>query len=196
MCRWYDSYSRKTWRPQKLINKIVRISKEYGLSLNIGKTKYMIITKSTQNNCGVYVKNQPVEREREYKYMGTTINENNDLSQEIRIRIERARSIFIKMKRLFCCRDLNLELTTQMMRCYVLPVLYYGVEAWTLRKADVRRLEAFELRMYRRMLRISWVERVTNVEVMRRIRKEKEVILTIKRRQILYMGHILRGEKY
>ena len=130
-----------------------------------------------------------------YKCLGTTINENNDSFKEIRIRIERARSIFIKMKRLFCSRDLNLELKRRMMRCYVLSELYYRMEAWTLRKADVRRLEAFELWRYRRMPGISWVERVTKVEVVRRMRKD-EVILTIKRRKILYMGHIMRGEKY
>lgn len=181
---------------QTLLDRIVAVSKEYGLSLNINKTKYMLITKATQDNPMVYVENQPIERVREYKYLGTTLNANNDSTQEIRIRVEQARSVFTRMKKLFCCRDLNLDLKIRMMRCYVLSVLYYGMEAWTLKEIDVRRLEAFELWMYRRILRISWVERVTNVEVMRRIRKEKEVIMTIKRRKLLYMGHVMRGEKY
>ena len=181
---------------QTLINKMVTVSEEYGLSLNISKTKYMLITKTTQDIRRIYVKNQPIERVREYKYLGTTINESNDSSQEIRIRIEQARSTFTRMRRLFCCRDLNLELKIRLTRCYVLSVLYYGMEAWTLKVIDVRRLEAFEISIYRRILRISWVERITNVEVMRRMHKEREVILTIKRRKLLYMGHVMRGEKY
>lgn len=181
---------------QTLINRMVTVSEEYGLSLNISKTKYMLITKTTQDNRKIYVKNQPIERVRQYKYLGTIINENNDSSQEIRVRIEQARSTFTRMKRLFCCRDLNLDLKIRLMRCYVLSILYYGMEAWTLKAIDIRRLEAFEMWIYRRILRISWVERITNVEVMRRMHKEREVIPTIKRRKLLYMGHVMRGEKY
>lgn len=181
---------------QAIINKIVVISEEYGLSLNISKTKYMLIAKTTQDNRRIYVKNQPIERVKEYKYLGTTINENNSTSEEIRIRVEQARNTFIKMKRIFNCRDLNLEVKIRLVRCYVLSVLYYGMEAWTLKRIDLKRLEAFELWIYRRILRISWIDKVTNEEVLRRMQKDKEVILTIKRRKMLYMGHIMRGEKY
>lgn len=181
---------------QTLINRMVTRSEEYGLSLNISKTKYMLISKTTRNNRKIYVKNQPVETVREYQYLGTTINENNDSSQEIRRRIEKARGTFTRMKKIFCCRDLNLELKIRLMRCYVLSILYYGMEAWTLKVNDIRRLQAFEMWIYRRMLKISWVERVTNIEVLRRMHKETEIATTIKKRKLLYMGHIMRGEKY
>ncbi|CAG9828977.1 unnamed protein product, partial [Diabrotica balteata] len=82
------------------------------------------------------------------------------------------------------------------MRYYLHSVLLYGMESWTLKKIDIKKLEAFELWMYRRILRISWTEKVTNVEVLRRMNKEKEVIFTIQKRKLQYLGHITRGERY
>jgi hypothetical protein len=181
---------------QTLVNKIADCSEEYGLSLNIKKTKFMVISKSTQNVQNLYLHNEIIDRVSKYKYLGTFINEDNDSSAEIKIRIEKARSIFTKMKRVFCGRDLSLEMKLRLMRCYVLSVLFYGMESWTLKKIDTKKLEAFELWMYRRILRISWTERVTNVEVLRRMNKEKEVIFTIKKRKLQYLGHITRGERY
>jgi len=58
------------------------------------------------------------------------------------------------------------------------------------------RWEVFELWAYRRMLRISWVDRITNDEVLRRMRKQKQVLNTIKVRKLQYWGHVMRGDRY
>jgi len=58
------------------------------------------------------------------------------------------------MKKVFCGRDLSLKLKIRLVRCYVLSVLFYGMEAWTLKKIDTKRIEALEMWMYRRILRI------------------------------------------
>ena len=181
---------------QILINRIVECSEEYGLSLNINKTKMMVVSKSPQNFLDITVHDQRIERVRKYNYLGTVINENNDSSEEIKIRVEKARATFTKMKKVFCGRDLSLQLKIRLVRCYVLSVLFYGMETWTLKKIDTKRIEAFEMWIYRRMLRISWAERVTNVEVLRRMQKEKELVLTIKERKLQYLGHVMRGDKY
>ena len=57
-------------------------------------------------------------------------------------------------------------------------------------------MEALEMYFYRRMLKIPWIQRVTNVKVLRRMQKEAELLNTIERRKLQYLGHILRGEKY
>lgn len=156
----------------------------------------MIITKRAQNNGNIYIHNKPLEKVEKYTYLGTVINNNNNCSEEIKTRIAKARSTFIKMKKILCGRDLNHELKIRLMRCYVMSILFYGMETWTLKKMDSRKLEAFELWMYRRILKIPWVDRITNAEVMRRMCKEKEIISTIKKRKLQYLGHIMRGEKY
>ncbi|CAG9833496.1 unnamed protein product [Diabrotica balteata] len=60
------------------------------------------------------------------------INSTNDYIHEITIRIEKARANFNKMRRVLCTRDLKLELTVRLARCYVSSILFYGMESWTL----------------------------------------------------------------
>lgn len=100
------------------------------------------------------------------------------------------------MKMLFTSKDISLQLKLRLMRCYVLSVLFYGVEAWTTTEATLKKLEAVEMWIYRRILKIPWTDHITNVEVMQRIGKEKEVVFTVKKRKLEYLGHIMRHDKY
>ncbi|RZF39011.1 hypothetical protein LSTR_LSTR014707 [Laodelphax striatellus] len=78
-----------------------------------------------------------------------------------------------------------------------LLVLLYGAESWTLNQAISAKLEAFEMWLYRRMLRVSWVDRITNQEILSRMRKGKELLPMIKSRKLEYLGHIMRNtERY
>lgn len=75
---------------------------------------------------------------------------------------------FNKIRKLLC-GPLNKELRKRLVKCCVWSVALYGVEMWTLRKVDVRRLEAFELWIWRRMVGVRWEDRVRNEEVLRRV---------------------------
>uniref|UniRef100_A0A8D8M6B7 Uncharacterized protein n=1 Tax=Cacopsylla melanoneura TaxID=428564 RepID=A0A8D8M6B7_9HEMI len=80
----------------------------------------------------------------------------------------------------------------RLLRCYIFSILLYGVESWTLTEATTNRLEAFEMWIYRRILRISWMDRITNETLsFQRMKKDKEIMHTIKRRKLEYLGHIL-----
>ena len=130
-------------------------------------------------------------------YLGSTIDENWDHSLEIRCRIEQAREAFFKFQKVLKNRDLNLQLRTRILRCYVFSVLLYGVESWTLTEASLRKLEAFEMWCYRRMLRIEWYHFVTNDDVLLRMGKELEIVTSVKTRKLAYFGHVMRNpEKY
>lgn len=125
------------------------------------------------------------------------LNEKWDPEQEIRCRIEQARTTFLKLRKFLVDRDLNFGLRYRMLKCYVWSVLLYGVEAWTLKANIINKIEAFEMWTLRRMLRISWTEHISNEEVLRRAELEdRELFMTIKERKISYLGHILRGERY
>ena len=65
-----------------------------------------------------------------------------------------------------------------------------------MKSTTIRRIEAFEMWMYRRMLKISWTDHITNEEVLRRMNKERELLVTVKKRKACYLGHIFRSEKY
>ncbi|CAG9831376.1 unnamed protein product [Diabrotica balteata] len=101
------------------------------------------------------------------------------------------------MRSFFCIVNLKLQLQKRIVKCYVYSVLYYGVESSTLNLDKIRRLNAFEMWNCRIIIRVFWVDRVRNNEVLRRIGKEKEVELTIiKERMLQYLGYVMRGEKY
>ncbi|CAG9836759.1 unnamed protein product [Diabrotica balteata] len=78
----------------------------------------------------------------------------------------------------------------------MVSTLLYGLEAWTLKQVHLNKLAAFEFWCSRRILRISWIQRTSNMEVTRRIGNEAEIILTIKRRKLEYLGHVMKGKKY
>lgn len=181
---------------QEMLNNVTKTSRQYGLTLNIKKTKYMVVTKEDSSPEKLYVERQELERVEKCNYLGTNVNCFGDYTNEVRIRVEKARAAFVKMKKMLCCRDLSLELRTRMLRCYVFSILYYGVESWTLNKACESKVQAFEMWAYRRMHRISYTEHITNLEVLRRMEKEVEVVKEIKKRKLTYLGHIMRGPKY
>ncbi|KAI5746880.1 hypothetical protein M8J77_008501 [Diaphorina citri] len=181
---------------QRMLNNVIQASQERGLTLNTKKTKYMVITKTNVPDVPLYAGGDRLEKVNSYNYLGTYVNSSADHYAEIKIRIEKARTSFVNMKRILCSRDLSLNLRTRLLKCYVFSVLLYGVEAWTLNKASEKRLQAFEMWTYRRMLRISWTDHVTNLEVLRRMGKEPEILHEVKKRKLSYLGHIMRGPKY
>lgn len=181
---------------QLLLNSVMSASREMGLNINTAKTKLMIISRTQHTNAHLELNGKQIERVKKFKYLGSLITDNLDPDVEIKSRIEIARSTFYAMKPLFCNRGLNLNLRQRMIKCYVWPVLMYGVESWTLKTNTLNRLEAFELWILRRILKIPWTARMTNDEVLRRARTDRELIKVVKRRKVAYLGHLIRGEKY
>lgn len=156
----------------------------------------MVISKNRSNRRQIYANGSLLHTVSSTTYLGTQLNEKWDQSQEIRIRIEKARTAFNRMRNVLCNMKINLHLRTRTLKCYVFPILIYGVEAWTLTDATCKRLEAFEMWCYRRMLRISWTHHITNETVLQRMGKQREIILTVKGRKLTYFGHIMRHKKY
>ncbi|CAG9830637.1 unnamed protein product [Diabrotica balteata] len=100
------------------------------------------------------------------------------------------------MRKVLCARELTLDLRVRLARCYIFSTLLYGMEAWTLNASTAKKLEAFEMRVYRRIMKISCNEHVTNNEVMKRINKRMEVLEIIKTRKLQYLGHVMRNKRY
>lgn len=151
----------------------------------------MVITKKPNIQSNINLLDRQIEKVRKYKYLGTWITDAQ--TTKIRTRIETARNAFVKLKTILCSRDLTIELRVRTLRCYVFS---HGLESWTLKQEHINKLQSFEMWCYRRMLRISWIERKTNMEVLREMGKEYEVINTIKARKLQYLGHIMRGQRY
>jgi hypothetical protein len=95
-------------------------------------------------------------------------------------------------RRLFFTFKLDLNLRKKLVKCYIWSMALCGAETWTLRKMDQKYLGSCEMWCWRRMEKISWTDRVRNKEVLHRVKEERNIVLTIKRRKANWIGHILR----
>ena len=164
---------------QRIMDLIVEHSEQYDFHMNVSKTKVIVFSKKPKR-VTLRIHNSTVEQVPFLKYLGILVNEQCEPKKEIRSRVEQARRIFTSMKSLFTSRDLSMQLRIRLLRCYIFPVLLYGAESWTLSPSLDNQISAFEMYLYRRILRISWMDRVTNEEVLRRMDKNKGLLTTIK----------------
>jgi len=89
---------------------------------------------------------------------------------------------------------MNLDLKKKIVKCTIWSVVLYGAKTWTMTQADKERLEAFEMWIRRRMLKISWVDKVSNAEVLQKVQENKSILDTVQHRKFRWMGHILRHD--
>jgi hypothetical protein len=101
-----------------------------------------------------------------------------------------ANAAFNKKETLFTSK-LDLNLRTKLVNCYICITALYGAETWTLRRVDQKYLESFGLWCWGRREKISWTDRVTNDEVLQRVKEERHILQTIKRRKANWIGYIL-----
>lgn len=100
------------------------------------------------------------------------------------------------MRLIFTSRDISLPLKIRLMICYISPVLLNKVEQWTMTEQLMKKISAFEMWIYRRILRNSWTEHIRNQEVLRRMYKQQEITYIVKKRKLEYFGNIMRHCKY
>ena len=87
-----------------------------------------------------------------------------------------------------------MPIKNRVLQTFVWPVILYGSESWTLNAETRKNIEAAKMWFYRRMLKISWVERVTNDEVLNRVQKERQPLQRIEHGQNKFLGYIIRKE--
>ena len=178
---------------QQMMEHLERTSKEYGMKINSKKTKVMKISRKKKTTVRIIINGERIEQVEEFCYLGSVVTTDAKCHSEIRRRIAMGKEAFMKRKELLR-GGLSRNLKKRMIKTLIWSVTLYGSETWTLRKEDTRRLEAFEMWIWRRMEKISWTEHVTNEEVLQRVEEERAIMVTIKTRQKKWIGHILRGE--
>jgi len=103
-------------------------------------------------------------------------------TREIKSRIAMAKAAFGKTKTLFTSK-LDLNLRKKLIKCYIWSKALYGAETWTLRAADQKYLESFEMWCWRRMEKISWTDHVRNEEVLLRVNEQRNILHEIRKRK-------------
>jgi hypothetical protein len=85
-----------------------------------------------------------------------------------------------------------LELRKKLVKCYIWSIALCGAETWTLRAVDQKHLESFEMCCWRRIEKISWTDHVRNVDVLLRVKEQRNILHEIRKRKANWIGHILR----
>jgi hypothetical protein len=178
---------------QRIMDSLNRTSGEYGMRINIKKTKMMRISREEGKSMNITINGNKLEQVTQFCYLGSTITEDCRSHTEIKKRIAMGKEAFDKRRELLRGK-LKLELKKRMVKSLVWSVVLYGAETWTLTKEDTKRLEAFEMWTWRRILKISWTEHQSNEEVLRKVQEERTLMNTIRKRQTNWIGHILRGD--
>ena len=133
-------------------------SEKVGLKLNIQKTKIMASSPITSWQ----IDGETVETVADFILGGSKITADGDCSHDIKRRLLLGRKVMTNLDSIFKSRDITLSTKVHLVKAMVFPVVMYGCESWTVKNAEHRRTDAFELWCWRRLLRVPWTARGSN----------------------------------
>ena len=178
---------------QNMLDTVVVASEKKGLALNISKTESMTISKNPQAPpCNINSRGIPVKQVDKFKYLGYLLTSDGKCTTEICKRIAEAKVTFKKFSSIMINRNIKIDTKFRILKTYVWSVLLYGCECWTITNNIRKKLEATEMWFLRRILKISWLEKKSNQEVLEMSGQERSLIKTIRKRQMKFVGHIYR----
>ena len=167
-----------------------------GLSVNITKTQVMVISKSdTQETASITIDGKILEQVSRFSYLGSIITQNGRCDEDIKTRIIIAKEAFNKVKNLVTNTSISVGLRKRFIRAYAWSTFLYGSEAWNISKVMEKRIEALEMWLYRRMLKVPWVDHISNEQVMQRAGAKREIMDSIRKKQLRFLGHTMREQQ-
>ena len=178
---------------QRLLDITIEKSEEMGLTLNVKKTECMVISKKAiVPSCNLQSRGQQIKLVKKFKYLGYMITSDGKCITEIKKRIATAKDAFQKLSLILKNRNISMTTKFRVLKTYVWSTLTYGCECWTITSDIEKKIEAAEMWFIRRMLRISWTEKKTNVNVLREGNVQRSLLKTIRKRQMEFLGHVCR----
>ena len=124
--------------------------------------------------------------------MGSKITADGDCSHEIKRRLLLGRKVMTNLDSIFKSRDVTLPTKILLVKAMVFPVVMYGCESWTIKKAEHQRIDAFELGCWRRLLRVPWTARRFNQSILQEISPEYSLEGLMLKLKLQYFGHLMR----
>ena len=153
---------------KSLLLKVKEESKEVGLKLNIQKTKIMASGPITSWQ----IDGETVETVSDFIFWGSKITADSDCSHEIKRHLLLGRKVMTNLDSVLKSRDIPLPKKVRLVKAIVFPVVMYGCESWTIKKAECQKIDAFELWCWRRLLRVPWTARRSNQSILKEISPE------------------------
>ena len=153
---------------KSLLMKVKEESEKVGLKLNIHKTKIMASGPITSWQ----IDGETVETVSDFILGGSKITADGDCCHEIKRRLLLGRKVMTNLDNVLKSRDISLLTKVRLVKAIVFPVVMCGCESWTIKKAESRRIDAFELWCWRRLLRVPWTARRSNQSILKEISPE------------------------
>ena len=127
----------------------------------------------------------------DFIFGGSKITADGDCSHEIKRHLLLERKVLINLDSIFKSRDITLPTKGRLVKAMVVPVVMYGCESWTVKKAEGRRIDAFELWCWRRLLRIPWTARRANQSILKEISPGISLEGMMLKLKLQYFGHLM-----
>ena len=153
---------------KSLLMKVKEESEKVGLKLNIQKIKIMASGPITSWQ----IDGITMETVTDFISLGSKITADGDCSHEIKRRLLLGRRVMTNLESILKSRDIILPTNVCLVKAMVFPVVMYGCESWTIKKAECQRIDAFELGCWRRLLRVPWTARKSNQSILKEISPE------------------------
>ena len=115
---------------------------------------------------------ETVETVSDFIFLGSKITADGDCSNEIKRRILLRSKVITNLEGILKSRDITLPTKVHLVKAMVFPVVMYGCESWTIKKAECQRIDAFKLWCWRRLLRVPWTARRSNQSILKEISPE------------------------
>ena len=171
-----------------LLTKVKEEGEKVGLKLNIQKTKIMASSPITSWQ----IDGETVEAVADFVFLGSRITVDGDCSREIKIHLLLGRNVMTNLDSIFKSRDIALPTKVRLVKAMVFPVVMYGCDSWTIKKAECRRTDAFELWCWRRLLRVPWTARRSDQSILKEINPGISLKGMMLKLKLQYFGHLMQ----
>ena len=173
---------------KSLLMKVKEESEKVGLKLSIQKIKIMASGPITSWQ----IDGETVETVADFVFLGSKITADGDCSREIKRHLLLGRKIMTNLDSILKSRGIILSTKVHLVKAMVFPVVMYGCESWTIKKAEHRRIDAFELWCWRRLLRVPWTARRSNQSILKDISPGCSLEGLMLKLKLQYFGHLMR----
>ena len=173
---------------KSLLMKVKEGSEKVCLKLNSQKTKIMASSPITSWQ----IDGETVETVADFNFGGSKITADDDCSHEIKRHLLLGRTAVTNLDSILKSRDITLPTKVHLVKAMVFPVVMYGCESWTIKKAECRRTDAFKPWCWRRLLRVPWTARRSNQSIVKEISPRCSLEGLMLKLKLQYFGHLMR----
>ena len=170
-----------------LLKKVKEENENVGLKLNIQKTKIMASDPITSWK----IDGETVETMTDFIFWGSKIIADGDCGHEIKQCLLLGRKVMINLDSILKSRDITLPTKVCLVKAMIFPVVMYECESWSPKKAEPGRIDAFELRCWRRLLRVPWTARRSNQSILKEISPGCSLEGLMLKLKLQYFGHLM-----